>query len=542
MNKFDLIEDPAGQPARMFALPELLYPARFNVVRALADAARDGGWGARPAMFFDGRAITYDALYREVGRWAVALRTKGVAAGDRVILRFADTPDLMIAVLAVQAIGAVAVPTFVQLRTDDLIYRGDDTGARTALAAAEFAADLIPVADACPALATVLVAPDDPTGRFTSLAQCLPEDAPGTPFADTDADDLALIAYTSGTTGRPKGTVHCHRDLMASADTYSRFCIGTRPDDVFAGPPSLPFTMGAAFFIYYALRFGAASVMTADKSVEVYADLVERHGATVFVGVPTYYNRLLGYLRDSGKRLSSLRMTLIGGEPLYPDLEDAWRETTGLALEQFIGSTEMFHIYIGYRHGIDAPRTGVLGRAIPGYEVTVRDPETFAEMPAGEHGLLCSRGPSATVYWSPREVQTEMVRDGWNIAKDTVWMDDEGYIHFVARADEMIVTGGFNVAPTDVEQVLVRHHAVSECACVPSPDESGERAAVVKAFVVLADGHAAGDGLVGEIQDYFKANGPPYMYPRKVEFVEALPKGLTGKVLRSELRRREFAD
>jgi len=202
----------------------------------------------------------------------------------------------------------------------------------------------------------------------------------------------------------------------------------------------------------------------------------------------------------------------------------------------------MFHIYIGYRHGIDAPRTGVLGRAIPGYEVTVRDPETFAEMPAGEHGLLCSRGPSATVYWSPREVQTEMVRDGWNIAKDTVWMDDEGYIHFVARADEMIVTGGFNVAPTDVEQVLVRHHAVSECACVPSPDESGERAAVVKAFVVLADGHAAGDGLVGEIQDYFKANGPPYMYPRKVEFVEALPKGLTGKVLRSELRRREFAD
>ena len=540
MNKFDLIESPTGVPKRVFALPELAYPERFNVTRALFDAANAGGWRDHPAYFFAGDAITYDDLIRDTARLARALVEAGVAHGDRVILRFPDTPDLVTAILATQAIGAVAVATFVQLRTDDLIYRVTDTGARTALIDASLAADFVAVAEACPGLSTVLVAPRDPTGRFVSLADRLPDGVPEVPFADTGADDLALIAYTSGTTGRPKGTAHCHRDLMASADTYSRHCIGTRPDDVLAGPPSLPFTMGTAFFVYYTLRFGAAAIMSADKSVEAYADLIDHHQATVFVGVPTYYNRLLAHIRDTGQRFPSLRMTLIGGEPLYPELEDAWRESTGLPLEQFIGSTEMFHIYIGYRHGVDPPRTGVLGRAIPGYEITVRDPETFAEMPNGGHGLLCSRGPSATVYWSPREVQTEMVRDGWNIAKDTVWRDDEGFIHFIARADEMIVTGGFNVAPTDVEQVLIKHPAVLECACAPSPDDSGERSAVVKAFIVPAAGHDPSPALAEEIQAFFKANGPPFMYPRKIEFLDALPKGVTGKVQRSELRRREM--
>ncbi|MEE2968621.1 MAG: AMP-binding protein, partial [Pseudomonadota bacterium] len=451
-----------------------------------------------------------------------------------------DTPDLVTAFLAVQAIGAVVVPTFSQLRDEDLIYRVEDTGARVALVATELAPSFVPVADACQTLRNVLIAPNDPTGRFTSLGSHKHTDVAVPDYADTRADDLALIAYTSGTTGRPKGTSHCHADLLAAADTYSRHCIGTRPDDVLAGPPSLPFTMGAAFFIYYALRFGAASVLSADKSVEKYANLVRAHGVTVFVGVPTYYNRLLAHLRESGTKLPSLRMTLIGGEPLYPELEENWREAIGLPLEQFIGSTEMFHIYIGYRHGIDAPRVGVLGRAIPGYEITVRDPETFAEMPNGEHGLLCSRGPSATVYWSPREIQSDMVRDGWNIANDTVWRDDEGFIHFVARADEMIVTGGFNVAPADVENILMRHPAVLECACAPSPDETGERAAVVKAFVVAEANHETSPALASELQEFFKQNGPPFMYPRKVEFVDALPKGLTGKVQRSVLRQQEM--
>ena len=541
MNKFDLIEKRSGVPKRIFALPELVYPDRFNVARALFEKAGTEGWNERPAYFFDGATVSYDDLKRNTARLARLLIKVGVEPGDRVILRFPDTPDLVAAILAVQAIGAVAVATFVQLRLDDLVYRVADTEARTALVDSSLADEFgcrrgrLPRSVGGAGIADTIRPAGScrwPIGTTRISTEI--------PYADTQADDLALIAYTSGTTGRPKGTAHCHRDLMASADTYSRHCIGTRPDDVFAGPPSLPFTMGTAFFVYYTLRFGAAAIMSADKSVEAYAELVRRHGATVFVGVPTYYNRLLAHVLDTGDTFPSLRMTLIGGEPLYPELEDAWRETMGLPLEQFIGSTEMFHIYIGYRHGVDAPRTGVLGRAIPGYEITVRDPETFAEMPNGEHGLLCSRGPSATVYWSPRDVQTEMVRDGWNIAKDTVWRDDDGFIHFVSRADEMIVTGGFNVAPADVEQVLIKHPAVLECACAPSPDETRERSAVVKAFIVAAPGHDPTPALGEALQQFFKENGPPFMYPRKIEFLDALPKGLTGKVLRGELKRREM--
>ena len=340
---------------------------------------------------------------------------------------------------------------------------------------------------------------------------------------------------------RPKGTAHSHFDLAASAETFARHCIDPGDGDVIAGPPSLPFTMGMAFLVFYPLWLGAASIVAADKSVETYGKLMRRAGATVLIAVPTYYTRLLRHMRETGYALPSLRLTICAGEPLYPELETAWLEATGLALTQCIGTTEMFHAFIGYRPGVDTPRSDqTLGRAAPGYEVTVRDPDSFAEVANGGHGLMCVRGPTGTAYWSPREIQGHAVRDGWNIVQDTVWKDDEGYIHFVSRRDEMIVSGGFNIAPADVEQILIRHPAIAECACAPAPDETGERAHVVKAFVVLNDGFAPDDGLAAEIQSYFKDNGPPFMYPRKIEFIDALPKGITGKVLRSELRRREM--
>jgi 2-aminobenzoate-CoA ligase len=397
---------------------------------------------------------------------------------------------------------------------------------------------MLPVADA-PDAPDILVLGAEPSGRFRSLLSLVPDLVPEISFADTAPDDIAVIAYTSGTTGRPKGAAHGHGDLIAATESYFRHCVRPRVGDVIAGPPAIPFTLGMGFFIYFPLWFGAAAVVGADKRPEACADAIRRHGATILVAVPTYYNQLMRHLRATGTTLPSLRQSLIGGEPLYPELEDAWRAETGLALVQFIGTTEMFHIFISYRHGLDEPRAGCLGRAVPGYEVTVRDPETFAEVANGEHGLLCVRGPTSCVYWSPREIQPDAVRDGWNIVQDTVWKDDEGFVHFVSRRDEMIVSGGFNIAPADVERVLIRHPAIAECACAASPDETGERVQVVKAFVVLADGFAPGDGLKSEIQAFFKDNGPPFMYPRKLDFVAELPKGITGKVLRSELRRRE---
>ena len=539
MNKFDLIDDPAGMPSRIYALPELQFPARLNVTRALFERIENAGWGDRPALLCADRRVSYDDLMAETRGYAAALAACGVGPGDRVLLRIADSPELVFAVLAVQALGAIVVATFTQLRADDLLYRVRDTGARLAVVAADLIDEMLPVAEAESSL-EIVVLDAEPSGRFRSLDALVPVEVPEIAYADTAPDDIAVIAYTSGTTGRPKGTTHGHGDLIAATESYFRHCVRPAEADVIAGPPSIPFTLGMGCFIYFPLWFGAAAVVGADKSPEACVDAIRRHAATILVAVPTYYNQLLRHLQATGTTLPSLRQTLIGGEPLYPELEAAWRAETGLALVQFIGTTEMFHVFISYRHGLDEPRTGCLGRAVPGYEVTVRDPETFAEIASGEHGLLCVRGPTSCVYWSPREIQAEAVRDGWNIVQDTVWKDDEGYIHFVSRRDEMIVSGGFNIAPADVERILIGHAAIAECACAASPDETGERAAVVKAFVVLNDGFTPDDDLVAQIQSYFKDNGPPFMYPRKIEFVGALPKGITGKVLRSELRRREM--
>jgi len=542
MKKSDLVEYTQAIPELIFPLDDLIYPASLNVVKVIYERALENAWLENSAIYCDGESITYGELFSRVNYWAAVLLAARVNRGDCVLIRCPDSTDAVISFLAIQSIGAVAVPAFAQLRVDDLIYRVNDTATVLALVSEASAEEFIEVEAACPALETVLCLPKDPTGKFSTLGDFDQIPYMGETFAETHADDIALIAYTSGTTGRPKGTAHCHRDLLAASDTYSRHCIVTTPNDIFAGPPSLPFTMGSAFFIYYTLAFGAASILSADKSVKTYADLINRHRATVFIGVPTFYKQFTTYIQEHKIELPTLRMSLVGGEPLYAELEERWLRLTGLHLEQFIGSTEMFHIYIGYRHGIDHPRIGALGKAIPGYEVTVRDPDTFEEKATGEHGILCSRGPTSTVYWSPKEIQVEMVRHGWNIAKDTVWKDEEGYIHFVARADEMIVTGGFNVAPSDVEQVLVRHPAVAECACVASPDETGQRIHVVKAFVVLNKEHDLTEDLAGNLQSYFKKNGPPFMYPRKIEFVGSLPKGITGKLLRSELRRLEFGE
>ena len=211
-----------------------------------------------------------------------------------------------------------------------------------------------------------------------------------------------------------------------------------------------------------------------------------------------------------------------------------------MPFSQLIGTTEMFTAFIGFRPEVDDVLSQTLGRPCAGYEITVRDPETFEEVETGKHGLMCVRGPSATVYWSPAEAQSGAVRDGWNIVQDIIWKDDEGFIHFVSRHDEMIITSGFNVAPFDVERILARHLAVSECACIGVPDLSGERSEIVKAFIILADGYMQSEALANEMQEFFKSNGPPFMYPREIEFVSAFPRSLAGKVLRSALKKEEI--
>ena len=538
MNKYGELCPAGARPDLRFDLPGLDYPARMNVAEVLLEGAIDAGWSGRTAYFHRDETIDYRALRAAVHRHAAALRALGVAPGDRVVVRIADTPVLVYVLLAAHAVGAVPIPTYVQLRADDLAYRIEDSGARFAVASAGLLDEMEAAVAATPGV-TLAVADGEAGGRFPSLGALLPAAPPRADYHDSHAEDLTLILYTSGSTGRPKGTCHCHRDLIAAADSYWKHCVGPTENDVIGGPPSVPFALGYGLSVVFPARFGSAAVLEPDKSVEASLAAIERHGVTLFTAVVSYY-RLMAAALDRA-RVGSLRRSMTGGEPLLPETESLWREASGMTLEQFIGTTETFHCFVSSSEPGGPARSGTMGRAAPGYEVAVLDPETLAPVADGERGLMAVRGCTGTVYWRNEERQRELVRDGWNVFPDVVTRDAGGYFYYVGRHDDMIVSAGYNISPIEVETALLRHEAVLECACVPAPDPTGVRGAVVKAYVVAAPGHAVGGGLAGALQAHVKATAPPYMYPRAIDFLDTLPKTVNGKVLRSELRARAAA-
>jgi 2-aminobenzoate-CoA ligase len=453
MKKYDEIP-VAERPTTFRALPELHYPERLNVAQSLLEGALQKGYGPRLAYICGGRRIDYNTVHREVHRRANALRKLGIRSGDPVILRQEDSADLVYMLLAVQALGAIAVPTYVQLRTSDLAYRIDDCKAKFVIVHAELLDEVEVLADQCPSLEQVVVVPKDPAERFPPLILDDSDDAPIS-YADTSADDVCLILYTSGSTGQPKGSCHSHADLLATPDTYCDYCLGMGPHDVIAGPPAIPFALGLGFFVLYTLRSGASALLSPDKSPQRLAAAMVEHGVTIVVGVSTYYNRLGRLIAQGQHKLPTLRLALCGGEPLPTDVEERWAEITGVPLEQFLGTTEMLNIFIGLRHGKSAPKRGVMGPPIPGYEVTIRDPDTFETCGEGRPGLLCVRGPTGTHYLNKAEAQHKTVREGWNVFQDLVAWDADGHIRYLARHDEMIVTGGHSISPVDVEHVLM---------------------------------------------------------------------------------------
>lgn len=538
MNKYSELCPADARPDLRFDLPGLDYPARMNVAEILLEGALDASRGGRIAYFHRDEAITYRALHASVHRHAAALRALGVRPGDRVAVRIADTPALIYVLMAAHAIGAVPIPTYVQLRAEDLAYRIEDSGARFAVASAELLDEMEAAAAATQGV-TLAVADGEAEGSCASLSALLPEAEPSAAYHDSHAGELTLILYTSGSTGRPKGTCHCHRDLIAAADSYWKHCIGPTEDDTIGGPPSVPFALGYGLSVIFPARFGSAAVLEPDKSVEASLAAIERYGITLFSAVVSYY-RLMAAALDRN-RIGSLRRTMTGGEPLLPETESVWREASGMVLEQFIGTTETFHCFVSTSEPGRPARSGTLGRAAPGYEVAAVDPDTFAPVADGERGLMAVRGCTGAVYWRNEERQRELVRNGWNVFPDLVTRDADGFFRYVGRHDDMIVSAGYNISPIEVETALLRHETVLECACVPAPDPAGVRGSIVKAYVV-ASRNRAGDGdLAATLQDHVKATAPPYMYPRAIEFVDTLPKTVNGKVLRSELRARAAA-
>ncbi|HEY4020201.1 MAG TPA: AMP-binding protein [Pseudonocardiaceae bacterium] len=501
-------------PEFVFDLPELHYPDRLNAAVELLDQ-HDAD---RPCLLTTaGERWTYGEVRETVNRVANVLTDLGIVPGNRVLLRGPNTPWLVACWLAVLRAGAVAVSTMPLLRAGELSTIADIARISLALCDSRFVADLV--------AADLGGAPSLTFDELGDHTRNVPAD-----FAavDTAADDVALLAFTSGTTGRPKATMHFHRDLLAVTDTFSRHVVKPRAEDVFTGTPPIAFTFGLGGLVLFPLRVGASTLLIEKASPEELADAIDAHQVSICFTAPTAYRAMLRSGRAASLR--GLRRAVSAGEHLP---EATWRacyEETGLRLIDGIGSTEMLHVFVSAADGDIVP--GATGRAVPGYRARIVD-ENGALVPPGTPGRLAVQGPTGCRYLAdPR--QSVYVRDGWNLTGDTFIQDERGYFRYQARSDDMIVSSGYNIAGPEVEEVLVTHAAVAECCVVGVPDT--ERGQLVKAFVVLAEHRSGDDVLVAELQAFVKRNLAPYKYPRAIEFVTGLPRTSTGKLQRHVLR------
>ncbi len=509
---------PADQwPRLVFDLPELAYPDRLNAATALLDSTVDRLGADRPCLCSLKETWTYGDVLARANRIAHVLTAElGVVPGNRVLLRGTNTPWLAACWLGVLKAGAVAVSTMPMLRRHELDKIVDR--ARPAVALCDER-----LLDELPPGLPVVSYGTELAGRCARHPATF-DDVP------TAADDVALLAFTSGTTGTPKATMHFHRDLLAIADTFSRHVVRPTADDLFCGTPPLAFTFGLGGLLVFPLHAGASVLLVERATPQELASIVAERSVTVLFTAPTAYRAILG--SGDGPLLKGVRRAVSAGEALPAAVAEQYRDVVGHPLIDGIGSTEMLHVFISAAD--DAARPGTTGTVVPGFRAAVLDIDG-TPAPDGTPGLLAVQGPTGCRYLEdPR--QAGYVRDGWNITGDTYVREPDGYFRFVARSDDMIVSSGYNIAAPEVEEVLLSHPDVEECAVVGTPDP--DRGAVVTAFVVLRPGATPGPALVHALQEHAKAVAAPYKYPRRVRFIDALPRNASGKLQRFLLRER----
>ena len=514
--------------------PDLLldgfdYPDRLNVGVELTDKMVENGFGDHTALIGNGRRRTYKELSDWTNRLAGSLvENLGVKPGNRVLIRSANNPAMVACWLAATKAGAVVVNTMPMLRAGELGAIVDKAEITHALCDTRLMDEMTTCAKTSKFLKTV-VGFDGTSNHDAELDRLALEKPVQFDAVETSQDDVALLGFTSGTTGDPKATMHFHRDLLIIADGYAREVLGVTPDDVFVGSPPLAFTFGLGGLAVFPLRFGAAATLLETASPPNMIEIIEKFKATVCFTAPTAYRAMLQAM-DEGADLSSLRAAVSAGETLPAPVYHDWKDKTGKPMLDGIGATEMLHIFISNR--FDDHKAACTGKPVTGYEAKIID-ENGDEVPPGEVGRLAVRGPTGCRYLAD-DRQKVYVQDGWNITGDSFTMDADGYLHFAARNDDMIISAGYNIAGPEVEAALLSHPAVSECGVVGAPDEA--RGAIVQAHVVLVDGVTGDDALVKELQDHVKNTIAPYKYPRDIKFIDALPKTATGKIQRFALR------
>ncbi|MFC7302796.1 AMP-binding protein [Streptomyces monticola] len=516
---------PADQwPELVFDRPELRYPDRLNCAAELLDRTVEQFGAGRPAFRSpSGEVWSYARLQSQVDRIAHVLTSDlGVRPGNRVLLRGPTTPWLAACWLAVLKAGAVAVTVLAQQRAAELATMCEIARVGHALCDVRSVDDLAKAE--VPGLRITVFGGEGPDDLLRR-AEEKPERYP--PVA-TAADDVALIAFTSGTTGRPKGCMHFHRDVLAIADTFSRHILKPTADDVFAGSPPLGFTFGLGGLVIFPLRVGASSLLLEQAGPKQLLPAIAEHRVSVLFTAPTAYRAILDEL--DAYDVSSLRRCVSAGENLPAATWESWHERTGLRLINGIGATELLHIFISAAD--EAIRPGTTGLPVPGWHARVVD-DSGHPVPDGEPGLLAVRGPVGCRYLAdPR--QRAYVRDGWNITGDTYVREPDGYFRYVARADDMIISAGYNIAGPEVEDALLRHPDVLEAAVVGQPDEL--RGQIVVAHVVLREGVPRSEATVAVLRDFVKGELVPYKCPREIAFPDALPRTPTGKLQRFRLR------
>jgi 2-aminobenzoate-CoA ligase len=511
-------------PVLEFTLPELQYPEYLNCAVELLDCNVERGRGQQVVFQFPGGQWSYDALLGVANRIArVLVEDMGLVPGNRVLLRGPNNPTMAACWFAVLKAGGIVVSSMPLLRARELQHILQHARIDLAITDARFAADLD---EALALSAHKLPVVRFGNGELESLSERKSENFDN---VNTAGDDVAIIAYTSGTTGPAKGTVHFHRDIIAVCDCWPRHVLCANENDLFCGSPPFAFTFGLGALILFPMRAGARSLLLERSTPPDLLASIAAYRPTVLFTSPTAYRAMLSRLSDFD--MGSLRTCVSAGEALPLATFRAWQDATGIAIIDGIGATELLHIFIS-ASGKDI-RPGSTGRVVPGYRACIVD-DAMNEVPVGQIGRLAVRGPTGCRYLADEERQRIYVKQGWNLTGDAYRMDEDGYFWYQARTDDMIISAGYNISGPEVENVLLEHRCVQECGVVGAPDAL--RGQIVKAYVVLKPDTLPGEGLVKELQEFVKSQIAPYKYPREIEFVAALPRTETGKLQRFRLR------